>query len=202
MDSGSLCVVTPEQILLVRPRLVEFAERMLAGVPRSDQRAKGELYLRGLLTDGARKSMQPMADRLGVDHQGLQQFVTSSTWDHEVVRANVARWAVKAIGPAVYVVDDSGFPKDGIASPLVARQYSGTLGKTGNCQIGVSIQMATDTASLAANWRLFCPKAGGDTPISDPHRAAGVRAKPAPAPPGGGGRHPGEGAPRRACSAR
>lgn len=98
MDRGSLGRVTPEQILLVRPRLVGFAEQMLAGVPRSDQRAKGELYLRGLLTDGARKSMQPMAQRLGVDHQGLQQFVTSSTWDHEAVRANVARWAVGGAG--------------------------------------------------------------------------------------------------------
>jgi SRSO17 transposase len=167
--------VTPEQIELVRPRLVQFAGQMLAGVPRSDQRAKGELYLRGLLTDGARKSMQPMAQRLGVDHQGLQQFVTSSTWDHEVVRANVARWAVPAIDPAVYVVDDSGFPKDGTASPLVARQYSATLGKTGNCQIGVSIQMATDRASLAANWRLFCPASWDDTTIADEQAAQAVR---------------------------
>jgi SRSO17 transposase len=175
MDSGSLRGVTPEQIELVRPRLVEFAEQMLAGVPRSDQRAKGELYLRGLLTDGARKSMQPMAQRLGVDHQGLQQFVTSSTWDHDLVRANVARWAVPAIDPAVYVVDDSGFPKDGTASPLVARQYSGTLGKTGNCQIGVSIQMATDRASLAANWRLFCHASWDDTTIADEQAAQAVR---------------------------
>jgi len=119
--------------------------------------------------------MQPMAQRLGVDHQGLQQFVTSSTWDHEAVRANVARWAVKAIDPAVYVVDDSGFPKDGIASPFVARQYSGTLGKTGNCQIGVSIQMATDRASLAANWRLFCHASWDDTTIADPQAAQAVR---------------------------
>jgi SRSO17 transposase len=167
--------VTPEQIELVRPRLVGFAAGMLAGVPRSDQRAKGELYVRGLLTDGARKSMQPMAQRLGVDHQGLQQFVTSSTWDFDLVRANVARWAVRAIDPAVYVVDDSGFPKDGTASPCVARQYSGTLGKTGNCQIGVSVQMATDRASLAADWRLFCPASWDDTTITDPVAARAVR---------------------------
>jgi SRSO17 transposase len=167
--------VTPEQIELVRPRLVEFAASMLAGVSRSDQRAKGELYLRGLLTDGARKSMQPMAERLGVDHQGLQQFVTSSTWDYKMVRANAARWAVEMIDPAVYVVDDSGFPKDGTASPCVARQYSGTLGKTGNCQIGVSVQLATDHASLAANWRLFCPASWDDTTIGDPRTAETVR---------------------------
>jgi SRSO17 transposase len=170
--------VTPEQVERVRPRLVEFTARMLDGaVARSDQQVKGELYVRGLLTDGARKSMQPMAVRLGVDHQGLQQFVTSSTWDCATVRANVARWAVAAIDPGAYVIDDSGFPKDGTASPCVARQYSGTLGKTGNCQIGVSVQMATDTASIAADWRLFCPASWDDTTVSDPDTAATVRGK-------------------------
>jgi SRSO17 transposase len=160
--------VTPEQIERIRPQLVEFASQMLVGLTRSDQRAKGELYVRGLLTDGARKSMQPMAARLGVDHQALQQFITSSTWDHNQVRANVATWAADTLHPDAYVVDDSGYPKDGIASPLVARQYSGTLGKTGNCQIGVSIQMVTDHASVAANWRLFCPASWDDTTITDP----------------------------------
>jgi SRSO17 transposase len=168
--------VTPEEIAQVRPRLLEFAGLMLAdALPRKDQRAKGELYLRGLLTDGQRKSMQPMAQRLGVDHQGLQQFITSSTWDYTAVRANVARWGVQAIAPHAYVIDDTGFPKDGKASPMVARMYSGTLGKTANCQIGVSVQLVTDTASLAANWRLFCPESWDDTTIGDPAKAQQVR---------------------------
>jgi SRSO17 transposase len=175
MDGGSIGDVTPEHIEQIRPRLEQFAGQMLEGLPRSDQRAKGELYVRGLLTDGARKSMQPMAQRLGVDHQGLQQFITSSTWDYTQVRANVATWAVNALDPDAYVVDDSGFPKDGTASPLVARQYSATLGKTGNCQIGVSIQMVTDHASVAANWRLFCPTSWDDTTIDDPALAQRVR---------------------------
>lgn len=169
--------VTPEQIEHIRPRLVQFAGQMLGELPRSDQRAKGESYVRGLLTDGARKSMQPMAERLGVNHQGLQQFITSSTWDYERVRANVANWAVDAVDPDAYVVDDSGFPKDGKASPFVARQYSGTLGKTGNCQIGVSMQMVTDSASVAANWRLFCPPSWDDTKIDDPAAAEQVRVR-------------------------
>jgi SRSO17 transposase len=170
--------VTPDELTRLRPQLVEFTEQMLQGaVRRSDQRAKGQLYVRGLLTDGARKSMQPMAARLGVDHQGLQQFISSSTWDYEAVRRNVARWAVDAVDPAAYVVDDTGFPKDGTASPCVARQYSGTLGKTGNCQIGVSVQMVTDTASLAANWRLFCPASWDDTTITDAAKAGVVRAR-------------------------
>ncbi|MGB3437607.1 MAG: IS701 family transposase [Actinophytocola sp.] len=156
---------------------MEFTAGMLGGLARSDQRAKGELYMRGLLTDGARKSMQPMAERLGVDHQGLQQFITSSTWDYTQVRANVATWAVDAINPDAYVVDDSGFAKDGKSSPCVARQYSGTLGKVGNCQIGVSVQMATDHASLAADWRLFCPPSWDDTTIEDPAVAEQTRSR-------------------------
>jgi SRSO17 transposase len=107
----------------------------------------------------------------------LQQFISSSTWDYEAVRRNVARWAVEVVDPVAYVVDDTGFGKDGTASPCVARQYSGTLGKTGNCQIGVSVQMVTDTASLAANWRLFCPASWDDTTVSDSAKAVAIQAR-------------------------
>jgi SRSO17 transposase len=86
--------VTPEELSVARQRLEAFAADVFAPVPRSDQRAKGVMYLRGLLLDGRRKSMQPMAERLGVDHQGLQQFVTASTWDTAAVRARLARRAV------------------------------------------------------------------------------------------------------------
>jgi SRSO17 transposase len=169
--------MTPDQIAVVRPRLVEFAGRMLGGLARADQRVKGELYLRGLLTDGRRKSMQPMAERLGVDHQQLQQFITSSTWDYEPVRRRLATWACEAVGPDAYAVDDSGFPKDGNSSPCVARMYCGALGKTGNCQIGVSVHPVTDAASAAVNWRLFCPACWDDTTVADPAEAARIRAR-------------------------
>jgi SRSO17 transposase len=166
--------MTPEEIAEVRPRLAEFAAGMLGGLARSDQRAAGELYVRGLLTDGRRKSMVPMAGRLGADHQRLQQFITSSTWDYAAVRANVARWFA-ASGPVeALVVDDTGFPKDGSASPCVARQYSGTLGKIGNCQIGVSVHLVNEGASCAADWRLFCPESWDDQALDDPVAAAGA----------------------------
>ena len=84
----------------VRPRLEAFAAQMLGGLARADQRVKGGLYLRGLMLDGKRKSMQPMAERLGVDHQQLQQFVTSSTWDYGEIRQRVARWAEEFVAPA------------------------------------------------------------------------------------------------------
>lgn len=148
---------------------------MLGKLNGYHQPAKGELYVRGLLTDGQRKSMQPLAERLGVDHQQLQQFITSSSWDHEPVRANLARWAAGTIDPQAYVADDSGFPKDGAASPCVARQYCPTLGKKANCQIGVSVHMVNDHASLAANWRLFCPESWDDTTVDDPAATAAVR---------------------------
>src|SRR5258707_12055605 len=90
-SSHSRAGMTPEQIAEVRPRLAEFAGGMLGGLARSEQRAARELYVRGLLTDGRRKSMQPMAGRLGIDHQRLQQFITSSTSDYTAGRRNVAR---------------------------------------------------------------------------------------------------------------
>src|ERR1039457_865291 len=157
--------MTPQEIAEVRPELLDFAAEMLGGLARKDQRAAGELYVRGLLTDGQRKSMQPMAARLGVDHQRLQQFITSSTWDYVAVRRNVARWFAGRQPVEALVVDDTGFPKDGTASPCVARQYSGTLGKVASCQVGVSVHLAGEHASCAADWRPVCPgNWGGGAP--------------------------------------
>jgi SRSO17 transposase len=167
--------MTPEEIAEVRPRLVAFAAVMLGDLPRKDQRATGGLYVRGLLADGRRKSMVAMAERLGVDHQRLQQFITSSTWDYAAVRRNIARWFAGSQLVEALVVDDTGFPKDGAASPCVARQYSGTLGKTGNCQIGVSVHLVNEHASCAAGWRLFCPESWDDEALDDPVQAARAR---------------------------
>jgi SRSO17 transposase len=167
--------MTPQEIAEARPRLLDFTAEMLGGLPRKDQRAKGELYVRGLLTDGRRKSMQPMAARLGTDHQRLQQFITSSTWDYVAVRRNVARWFAASQPVEALVIDDTGFPKDGVASPCVARQYSGTLGKVANCQIAVSVHLACEHASSAADWRLFCPESWDDAALAGPVAAARAR---------------------------
>ncbi len=89
----------------MREQLEDFAAGAFAPLTRTDQRAKGQTYLRGLLLDGARKSMQPMAERLGVEHQGLQQFVSSSTWDVSAVRSRIAAKAVEVTEPAAWVID-------------------------------------------------------------------------------------------------
>lgn len=155
----------------VRGELEAFAGEVFAGFARADQRDAGLTYLRGLMLDGARKSMQPMADRLGTDHQRLQQFVTSSTWDHTAVRRRLAARAVEVVDPVVWIVDDTGFVKDGYASPGVARQYTGTLGKVANCQIAVSVHAAGQrgkaSVSAVLDWRLFLPPSWDETTLPD-----------------------------------
>src|SRR5260221_4016537 len=169
--------MTPQEMAEVRPRLLDFAAEMLDGLARKDQRAAGELYVRGLLTDGQRKSMQPVAARLGLDHQRLQQFITSSTWDYVAVRSNVARWFAAGQPVEALVLDDTGFAKDGAASPCVARQYSGTLGKVGNCQVAVSVHAASDAASAPLDWRLYVPERWDERCAGDPAAAAAVAAR-------------------------
>lgn len=166
-----------EEITQVRSLLEEFTAEVFASLVRADQRAKGSLYLQGLMLEGRRKSMQPMGERLGVDHQQLQQFVSSSPWPVEPVRKVLASKAVEAIGPHAWVVDDTGFPKVGTASPGVARQYSGTLGKIGNCQIAVSVHAATDAASCPLDWRLFIPASWDETCQDTDEGAQKVRAR-------------------------
>lgn len=170
--------VDGRELARVRGRLEDFAAGIFVGLRRSDQRATGLRYLRGLMLDGRRKSMQPMADRLGVDHQQLQQFLTSSTWDVGGVRRRLATVAVDVVAPQVWVVDDTGFPKDGKASACVAGQYSGTLGKVANCQIAVTFHAATDTASAVLNWRLFLPESWDEGCVPGPDgKPANVHAR-------------------------
>lgn len=142
-----------------RAALIEFAAEMYRPLVRCDQRAKGEQYVRGLLLEGRRKSIQPMAARLpDGDEDGLQQFITDSPWADEPVRRRLARRMTAEIEPEGWIVDDTGLPKDGRFSPGVAHQYCGALGKTANCQVLVSVNAASDSASCPLGWRLFLPK--------------------------------------------
>src|SRR3954454_11768122 len=108
---------------------------------------------------------------------GVAAVCLLSTWAVEPVRARLARRAVALIAPDAWVVDDTGFPKDGTASPGVARQYCGSLGKVGNCQIGVSVDAVTDAASCPLNWRLFLSASWDDAGAATPEAAAAIRAR-------------------------
>jgi SRSO17 transposase len=160
--------ITPARLRRLRKRLVAFAEDLFASMPRTDQRQRGQTYLRGLLLDGKRKSVEPMATRLtaadtdgeGVRdlEQALQQFVNQSPWDPTPVRRRLAQRMTAAIRPEAWVVDDTAFPKFGRHSVGVAPQYCGALGKVANCQVGVSVHAATDAASCPFDWQLFLPQ--------------------------------------------
>ena len=150
--------LSEREVARVRGRLVGFSAEMFASMRRKDQRRWGEVYLRGLMLDGKRKSIEPMAARLADgDEQCLQQFVNQSPWDPVAVRRAVSVRMSSELAPEAWVVDDTGFPKFGKRSVGVARQYSGALGKVGNCQVGVSINAAGENASCPLNWRLFVP---------------------------------------------
>jgi SRSO17 transposase len=142
----------------LRGQLLEFTQDVFGSLTRAGWRERGECYLRGLMLDGKRKSIQPMAARLGVHEQALNHFVTDSPWDPVPVRRRLAQRMDAAIDPLAWVLDDTGYLKYGDASVCVARQYTGTAGKVTNCQIGVSVHLASDAASCPVNWRLFVPE--------------------------------------------
>ncbi|MGA7989321.1 MAG: IS701 family transposase [Candidatus Dormiibacterota bacterium] len=143
----------------IRQRLIDFLTALFPELGRRDRRHWGEVYVRGLLTAGERKSIEPLAQRLPDGNvQALQQFIGQSPWPYEPVRQRLAHLVLPALGTGVWVVDDTGFPKQGRYSVGVARQYSGTLGKVANCQIAVSIHHVTPTASLPVDWALYLPE--------------------------------------------
>lgn len=147
----------------LRAELELFVSNVFASVPRKNQRGWGECYLRGLMLDGRRKPIQPMADRLPDGNmQALQQFVSQSPWEWTPVRRRIAERLCGAIRPEVRAVDDVSFPKCGKASAGAARQYCGAVGKRANCQFAVSVHAATDTASCPLEWELFLPEPWAD----------------------------------------
>jgi SRSO17 transposase len=164
--------ITAAELARIRGRLEAFADDIFASLPRTDQRARGECYLRGLMLDGRRKSIEPMAARLGeVHYQALHHFVAVSPWDWRPVRRRLAEVLCAALSPTAWAVDDTGFPKDGSCSVGVQRQYSGTLGKRANCQLGVSVNAVTEHASCPLDWRLFVPERWDQAAMA-PRRAA------------------------------
>ena len=145
----------------VRERAEAFTAEVLAeAMGHPVQMANGGLYVRGLLEQGERKSLEPMVQRLGgeADYQSMQQFLADSPWDPVLVVRAVAERVAPAIDVEAWVLDDTGFPKDGKHSPGVKRQYSGTLGKIGNCQIGVSLHAVGGKSTVPLGWALYLPE--------------------------------------------
>jgi len=176
----------------VQERLEEFGAEVLAeAVNRPVQVVNGGLYMRGLIEQGPRKSLEPMVARLGgeADYESLQNFLAVSPWDPAaVVRASAER-VTPEIGVEAWVLDDTGFPKDGKASPGVKRQYSGTLGTRPTARTPGCVTASTRPAAST------CSRSGRGRRCS--HRAPPSRCPRARAIPAGRGPTPGPTAGRR-----
>jgi SRSO17 transposase len=148
-------------------RFAAYIEGLANAAGHADRHTPLKNYCTGLLLPGERKSVEPMAARLAPDnvrrmHQSLHHLVADAPWNDEAMLAQVQREVLPSMrehGPVVaWIVDDTGFPKQGRHSVGVARQYCGQLGKQDNCQAAVSLSVSTWSASLPIAWRLYLPE--------------------------------------------
>ena len=163
----------PRELKALDQRLTAFLEDLLAPLGRKERRHWARVYVQGLLLDGERKSIEPMATRIpGADVQALRQFVGQSPWAVEAVQRQLARKVVDLLSdPEVWILDETSFPKAGDHSVGVARQYCGALGKVANCQVAVTLHWSSAEASCPLGWRLYLPQAW----IEDKERARQVK---------------------------
>jgi len=156
-------------------RLEEFVSGVGELLGSDSRRASFGLYALGLLGDGERKSIEPIAarsccdpDRVGARHQQLQHFITHSGWSDRDVRQYAARYAVSAMTdrePVVgWIVDDTGFLKQGKHSVGVQRQYTGSAGKVANCQAATSLVVSTRSMHVGIDFELYLPRSWADDP--------------------------------------
>jgi SRSO17 transposase len=148
-------------------RFAAYVEELASVIGHADRVAPLEAYCIGLLLPCERKSVEPMAAvmapaRVSAQHQSMLHFISQGGWSDERVLSKVREMVVPEIerhGPIeAWIIDDTGFPKQGKHSVGVARQYCGQLGKQDNCQVAVTLSLANHEASLPVAYRLYLPK--------------------------------------------
>lgn len=155
-------------VISVESRFEHYADVMVKALEHADRATPARWYLRGLMLPGQRKSVEPMAARVHPQdvrsaHQSMHHLVADSEWSDTALLAAVAREVVPVLSkagqaPCFWIIDDTGFRKYGKHSVGVARQYCGQLGKTENCQIAVSLSLATVEGSVPLDYRLYLPR--------------------------------------------
>jgi SRSO17 transposase len=152
-------VVTPDIVRNRADRLTAFLQRYLPRFYRVEQRATATLVIRGRLSGLERKTSEPIAIEAGLPRKPIQFFVGSGRWDDEAVMAELRAHVREelAASDGVVVVDGSAFPKKGIESCGVARQWCGRLGKVDNCQVGVFLAYAAAGGYAPLDRRLYLP---------------------------------------------
>lgn len=147
-------------------RFERYLEQLSEGLGHSGRHAGLRGYCTGLMLPLPRKSVEPMAARMdpmhaSARHQALHHFVAKAEWSHIEMLRRVAQWVIPKMdfrSGGWWIIDDTGFPKKGRHSVGVARQYCGVLGKQDNCQVAVSLSLASDQGSLPVAWQLYLPE--------------------------------------------
>jgi len=150
-------------------RLERYFDAIGRVIGSSHGRASFAMYAMGLLGESERKSMEPIAARAtgdpvhaGAGHQRIQHFIANTSWDDHEARLDAARYAIAELEKreqvVAWVIDDTGFLKQGRHSVGVQRQYTGSAGKTANCQVAVSLSVTTRTQHLPIDFALFLPE--------------------------------------------
>ena len=152
---------------------MEFLVPLMSTLGRSERRRAATQYVEGLLMPGQRKSIEPMAARLGVDPQGLQQLMTSSPWSDEELWKAIRQELVPHLEPLeAWVVDETGWLKQGQHSVGVSHQYCGAVGKSANCQVSVELVVSEGWIAAPIGARLYLPKSWSED--ADRRAEAGV----------------------------
>jgi SRSO17 transposase len=137
----------------------DFLEPIAREMGRSERREGAALYIEGLLTPGERKSIEPMAERLAVDSQKLQQFVADSPWDEQRVWQAIRREIIPVLAtPLAWIVDETGWVKQGDKSVGVSHQYCGAVGKRASCQVSVEVVVSDGEIAAPVAGRLYLPE--------------------------------------------
>ncbi|MES2367646.1 MAG: IS701 family transposase [Pseudomonadota bacterium] len=147
-------------------RFDHYLGHLSEGLGHADRHAGLRGYCTGLMLPLSRKSVEPMAARVdpmhaSARHQALHHFVAKAEWSHEEMLRRVCQWVIPKMdfsNGGWWIIDDTGFPKKGRHSVGVARQYCGMLGKQDNCQVAVSISLASSQGSLPVAWQLYLPE--------------------------------------------
>jgi len=157
------------ELRAIETSLEAFLDYCFQGLGRVERRQALGHYVRGLMLDGERKSIEPVAQRLAPEGQAqayrqrMQEAVSFVDWDQRIVFRRIGERACEMLpGIAAWVVDDTGFPKKGFKSVGVQRQYSGTLGRIDNCQTAPSLHLASEAGGCCIGMQLYLPKQWAD----------------------------------------
>jgi SRSO17 transposase len=167
-----------EDLEALLPALEGFHARFARFFRRSEGRAASRKYLIGLALPIERKNVENIAEQVGAPPRKLQEFLSESPWDDEGCIGELQRFVGEQLGApgGVLVLDDTGFAKKGTHSAGVGRQYSGTLGRVDNCQVGVFLGYASPHGHTLVDRRLYLTESWLADPAKRNSRRAAVPA--------------------------